>query len=104
MSMLRWRSNSISNLWKGIYRTSSIDNDPIYTITIYIVGLKNKRVKKKGTIEGESISRGIEGVNSRSIERTTIRQLSIVLHMCLHDPFRSRLIRWGSIKTNDINT
>ena len=47
----------------------------------------------RSIIEGESISRGIEGVNSRSIERTTIRQLSIVLHMCLHDPFRSRLIQ-----------
>ena len=51
---------------------------------------------------GDSIS--IEEVNSRSIDITTIRPLSIALHMCLCDSFRSRLIQWDSIKANDINT
>ena len=40
----------------------------------------------RSIIEGESISRSIEGVNSRSIEVTTLREFSIELHMCLRDP------------------
>jgi hypothetical protein len=39
---------------------------------------------------GDSMS--IEEVNSRSIDLTTLRELSIDLHMCLRDPIRFRSI------------
>ena len=56
-----------------------------------------------GTV-GSIIERGnsmsIEEVNSRSIDITTLREFSIELHMCLHDPIRSNQCN----KANDINT
>ncbi len=54
-----------------------------------------------GTV-GSIIERGdsmsIEEVNSRSIDRTTIRVFSIALHMCLRDPFIPRSVQYQDIK------
>ena len=65
----------------------------IYYYYIYSGSLNINRVNRgisigtvRSIIEGESISRDIEEVNSRSIRITTIRQLSIEFHMCLRDP------------------
>ncbi len=74
----------------------------IYYYYIYSRSLNINRVKS--VISIGTVGSIIEGVNSRSIGRTTIRVFSIALHMCLCDSFISRSVQYQDIKRSMIST